>query len=645
MELLREEEILNCIEDYINNETYSNAILLDGEWGSGKTFFTKEKIIPMIKEKTNKKVIYISTYGLKEESDLNKKIYFEILNENIPSNEKIDIIKKGGQIILSGAKVVKDILSLPNISSENIATFINLFQNIENYVMFFDDIERCQMPINEILGCINEFVEHKKVKVVIIANEKEIIKNNLLNNIEDKYKVALSKEINFEEVDKNAISNIEKYFYDKIPKDENTKLTKKEIENRVDYLFGEDKKYKQIREKLIGNTICYNPNIEEISMILLKSYIKDEDILGRLLSKTKLISNIMKEYNHINIRTLKVTLEKYKQILQNIDIEKWKKEDKFIDTMTIIFEYTLYVTIKYKKGENINDNKIMGLYADIVDENYKNITAFKFVNNLVLYSIINKDNIEATIEKYIKHSNFKLDNNDPLKKIESYWELEDDEIYDNINGIEKEIVKKAYSYDVYPKIIMIAVKLKLIGFESVDINHIFELMKNNIESDNRLIGFEGVDVFASNQEEIDLYNKYMDKLNELVNHANSITKKDSINNVINGMDGWGKNFYDVCCSHKNEYMASKEFFALIDIENLLKCIENSKVNDLTNFRRGMHYIYSFRNLDDYFKKDADSLIEFITKLKEKITNQSISRKYSQTLIIENIEEFLKDIEG
>jgi hypothetical protein len=38
----------------------------------------------------------------------------------------------------------------------------------------FDDLERCEMPINQSLGYINGFVEHEGRRVVIIANEDEI---------------------------------------------------------------------------------------------------------------------------------------------------------------------------------------------------------------------------------------------------------------------------------------------------------------------------------------------------------------------------------------------------------------------------------------------------------------------------------------
>ena len=44
--------------------------------------------------------------------------------------------------------------------------------NADLYI--FDDLERCEAPINKVLGYINQFVEHDDAKVIIVANEQEI---------------------------------------------------------------------------------------------------------------------------------------------------------------------------------------------------------------------------------------------------------------------------------------------------------------------------------------------------------------------------------------------------------------------------------------------------------------------------------------
>ena len=137
-----EEQIKRTLMDYINTEYHDYAILIDGQWGSGKTFFIKNVVVPMIKDRTSKKTLYISTYGIKSTKDIDKKIYFEIINSNIPQKKSINLIKKGSKVVISGAKILKDFLKLPSTSYENINSFLSMFQKLENYVIIFDDIEK-----------------------------------------------------------------------------------------------------------------------------------------------------------------------------------------------------------------------------------------------------------------------------------------------------------------------------------------------------------------------------------------------------------------------------------------------------------------------------------------------------------------------
>ena len=62
-----EEQIIKTIKNYIEMENCNYAILIDGQWGTGKTFFVKNILMPIINEndEKNKKAIYVSTYGIK----------------------------------------------------------------------------------------------------------------------------------------------------------------------------------------------------------------------------------------------------------------------------------------------------------------------------------------------------------------------------------------------------------------------------------------------------------------------------------------------------------------------------------------------------------------------------------------------------
>ena len=170
------DEILEILNKYIKNPKMQYAILIDGDWGSGKTYFIKNSFV-----KNNKKIIYISLNGMKNIGDIDKKLYYKILEINMPEKIKkskgIRLIKKtGGTVFRITNELIKnvfgiDISGIKNIDSSEI---IGLFKNISDYVIVFDDLERCGMPINEILSYINDYVEQKNA--LLLQMKKRLIK-------------------------------------------------------------------------------------------------------------------------------------------------------------------------------------------------------------------------------------------------------------------------------------------------------------------------------------------------------------------------------------------------------------------------------------------------------------------------------------
>ena len=47
---LSDTEIIEVIKSYIAEKLYNYAVMIDGEWGSGKTYFVKEILIPKLKD-------------------------------------------------------------------------------------------------------------------------------------------------------------------------------------------------------------------------------------------------------------------------------------------------------------------------------------------------------------------------------------------------------------------------------------------------------------------------------------------------------------------------------------------------------------------------------------------------------------------
>ena len=56
----------------------------------------------------------------------------------------------------------------------SIYDLISEWYDFSKYIFIIDDLERCDCPLNEVFGLLNELVEHASAKLILVANEKEI---------------------------------------------------------------------------------------------------------------------------------------------------------------------------------------------------------------------------------------------------------------------------------------------------------------------------------------------------------------------------------------------------------------------------------------------------------------------------------------
>ena len=76
---MNRKEIVNCVEKYIRSENARYAVLINGAWGSGKTYMYENYIVPAVDDieigKDQRKVnVYISLYGIATIEALSKQI-------------------------------------------------------------------------------------------------------------------------------------------------------------------------------------------------------------------------------------------------------------------------------------------------------------------------------------------------------------------------------------------------------------------------------------------------------------------------------------------------------------------------------------------------------------------------------------------
>ncbi len=158
-------QVLQTVLDYVDTPKTDHAILINGPWGCGKTYFWKNVVEPRIREKDGRSPLYASFYGCENIKDID----VQLLLASRPEIRK-EWIKKYSSVGVAAFKhFVKKFTSfeLPSINPR-------WFVKTKKAILCFDDLERSNLPFEEVLGYINTFVEHEGAKVVILCHEKAI---------------------------------------------------------------------------------------------------------------------------------------------------------------------------------------------------------------------------------------------------------------------------------------------------------------------------------------------------------------------------------------------------------------------------------------------------------------------------------------
>ncbi|MBN8538551.1 MAG: hypothetical protein J0M15_15995 [Deltaproteobacteria bacterium] len=172
------------IKDLKSAERLPGAILLSGDWGSGKTYFWNHSVVPALK---GVHPVYLSVFGLSSIRQIKSDLVARNLLAN-PVGKKLDDSLGSFTKIITG--VSKQVASAVGKVAENQIGInpIDLFSKIvpdvdpleflpSNLVICIDDLERCSPElIVEILGLISFLTEERQCKVVALSSQEALAK-------------------------------------------------------------------------------------------------------------------------------------------------------------------------------------------------------------------------------------------------------------------------------------------------------------------------------------------------------------------------------------------------------------------------------------------------------------------------------------
>jgi hypothetical protein len=168
------------------DNSFDFAVLLKGPWGAGKTYLINKFLTERAGEPSARH-LYVSLYGITSFRQI-EDAFFRQLHPFLSS--------KGMKVAATLARGALKTAFQFDVDGEAVTVNSQLpeldlfeyFKKPKECLLIFDDLERCSMRISDVLGYINAFVEHEGFKVVILGNEDEILKreDDLYREIKEK---------------------------------------------------------------------------------------------------------------------------------------------------------------------------------------------------------------------------------------------------------------------------------------------------------------------------------------------------------------------------------------------------------------------------------------------------------------------------
>jgi len=345
------EDLVESILDYIRADYTDYAIMINGEWGSGKTYFWNNKIRNKIDSlRLNGKqytTIYMSLYGISNLEDISKKIFIET-TQLMDKNMKKYMTASGQSTIPEYAKTGLDMANLFGVAQNGDKVDYSKFFSTGDKVLCFDDLERANVDVIDILGYINNFVEHDHIKTIIICNEKELATKLKSTNLEMKTFIAtylLDKEGDLAKTDKPMVEK---------------------IQDKIEYVFDKANDYERIKEKLIGETFEYAPEFTYIINGILMRYENNKDLIRFLRENTNYIISTFNKSGTRNLRILKHALNDFKKIYESVNKSYPNTNYRILQAMLI---FTIAISFEIKAGKVTKDKFI----SIANNEEYKSI--------------------------------------------------------------------------------------------------------------------------------------------------------------------------------------------------------------------------------------------------------------------------------
>jgi len=573
-------EISEEIIRYLNDQSRYGALMLTSAWGTGKSYYINNELIPYLVNQNHYNVILVSLHGLANQFEISRAIYFEYI---LQKSKFTKFFRKKTKAVLAGAKTIaKGIASFFNIdfkTSEKDLTNIYKSVDLSKTLLILEDFERSKMGPSEIMGFVNNLVEYDNTKVLIVANEKEI------TDLDDKN--------NF---------------------------------------------YERIKEKTVSDTFIFNCDKEKvISTILNESKLIEQysqEVEVENISRE--IVNALNELNikEINFRSIKSAIYLIKTLAEDFGDNINPEYLKTILISTIIFIH------KRKSGNKLVWENKADSPAKLASYKYPmSFVVYCYIVNRHLNKDVFKENHDEYVELQEKE---KLNNiiNEKLSVLYQPYIQREQDLIDVIDYIFNELVNEKISFEYYYKIANYLIFLKFtIGYQKKIDSCLLKMVDNLRKADSNVVSklhlTSGIELESEEaKRDFEIFSSNVRGLVKTKNTEpfNFSYRIDDLENFIENTNNKSSRFINYGC-----------FAKMFDNDKLIELIKECTAKQLNDLRTLFLSVYSFSNLYDYFSFDIDSLQDLKNKL-DSLNNYSKFDRIQKLQIryfISNIDDILK----
>lgn len=584
------EELTEYIIHYLENDKTHNAIMLSGEWGSGKSHYIKNHLIPSLKREKESRCVVVSLYGMHDVLEISKGIYFELKAKWLTKDS--EAFQTGKNVVRTLFKGATSFFNIDISSSDDELRQLYESVDLSNKLIILEDAERSAINIIELLAYVNSLVEQDDVKVLIVSNESALI------------------EYVWSEPDKDG--------------------TRKKIFTKASL------EYLQTKEKTVGDTILFQPNYAESLRSIILSF-ENEHLSGfateEYINEIIIIFGILKCGN---LRTFIFACQK------TIDIYERIKDTLPKERLECIFYSLIAFSTRIKTGvfpdwegtENLSISLSVG-----------DVPLYRFCYDYIRWQKFDVSRVQEAIDEHknkdiYDHHSYR---NDPdFLIVDNFHIHTEQEVRIAIRNLEDKLnTEDGFPYFGYRNLMMRLIQLNTILV--YDYSVCKDRMIKNISGKSKMIDGELLFLSAGEGFQGSEKSRYEEFKKEILEALNIDNEYNSLPFTYSPSDL--TEFCNNVIEKRDEYASSRKFFSRFDSERLFNMIVQCTAKQIDDFRGALWAMYRHAQKDDFDEAETQSMTLFLKRFEgreEKPSSDGIIC-YQIHLLMENMRKHIEQI--